>query len=944
MYGKFRIFLFFTAVSYFSIGASWAADITFTISGTVRDAKTSEPVPGAVVFIKDIYKGSAADVNGNYSITGVPAGKQTLVFSLVSYRGEEMEIDVQGDMTGLDVRLEEEVTELGEVTVRVRRSSNTENAMVGTVRMAPQITNGISAAQIAKSPDRTASEVVKRVPGITIIDDRFIIVRGLSQRYNNAWINGLAVPSTETDSRAFSFDLIPGSQIDNLLVYKSPSPEVPGDFSGGFVKITTKSIPDENRVEIGYQTGFNVKTRFSDFRINPGSGTDFLGFDAGKRPLSGSFPAHLGNVTDPAELTRLTRTGFNNDWRIKNSTPLPDQRLTLMVARRFETENGKTIGNITAVNYSNTFKTIEDIKNARYGIWSVDTDSPVHWNNYADNQYSNEVRTGAMHNWSFVPNSSNRIEFRNLFNLLGRNRLTERTGTSETSGIYYQKQTEMLYSSRLTYTGQFSGTHDLERGGTFGWDAGYSYANRNEPDRRIAVYQAGIGSLADIPSVELRNDNIKRYFQTLDDHIVSAAANHKQPLHIGKFRPTLKTGLYGEFRTREYTPREFIYRYDKLSYDQRQAYLLLPFQEMLQEQYLGADKVYIDEITRKTDAYSAKVYYGAAYGALDIPAGDLNIYAGVRLESHTTELTYDRTNAGDQRLMTTRTVQELNLLPSINLTYKFNDKHQARAAYGRSVNRPELRELSPAVYYDFDLFSEIGGNPDLKTALVDNLDLRYEFYPENGETVSIGAFYKHFRNPIEWTFVDMGGTLRYMYENADRAVSWGFELDVRKKLDFLSLRNFSLVLNAAWIESNVTFRPGEVVSEPDRPMQGQSPYIVNAGLYYSSEKAGFDMALLYNRIGKRIVGLGKSNSINPDPNTLIPDSYEIPRNSLDFTVSKKISQRVELRASVKDIFSEDVVYKQFPHFVKDGVAHERQQVTRRYNPSQSVSAGLSVKF
>jgi TonB-dependent receptor len=365
---------------------------------------------------------------------------------------------------------------------------------------------------------------------------------------------------------------------------------------------------------------------------------------------------------------------------------------------------------------------------------------------------------------------------------------------------------------------------------------------------------------------------------------------------------------------------------------------------MMDEQYLGADKVYADEVTRKTDAYSATIYYGAAYGAIDIPVGNLRIYAGARLESHTSKLTYDRTNASDQKLISTETAHGLNLLPSVNLAWKFNDRHQARAAYGRSVNRPELRELSPTVYYDFDLFSEIGGNPNLQTAIIDNLDLRYEFYPAIGETVSIGTFYKYFRNPIEWTFTDMGGTLRYLYENAQKARSWGIELDVRKTLGFIGLHNFSATLNAAWIKSNVTFRQGEVVSEPDRPMQGQSPYIVNAGLYYSAGTAGLNMALLYNRIGKRIVGLGKSNSIDPDPNTLIPDSYEMPRNSLDFTISKAIGEKIEIRASVKDILSEDIVYKQFPRFVKEGVTYDREQVTRSYNPGQSLSVSISIKI
>ncbi len=294
--------------------------------------------------------------------------------------------------------------------------------------------------------------------------------------------------------------------------------------------------------------------------------------------------------------------------------------------------------------------------------------------------------------------------------------------------------------------------------------------------------------------------------------------------------------------------------------------------------------------------------------------------------------------------MTVLNVEDLNLLPSVNLTWRFDESNQLRAAYGRSVNRPEIRELSPTVYYDFDLFSEIWGNPDLQTAIVDNADLRYEYYTSMGETISLGAFYKHFRNPIEWTFIDAGGPLRYLYANADRAISWGFELDMRKNLAFMGMRNLTLVLNAAWIKSNVVFRNDGLVAEPDRPMQGQSPYIINAGFYYASERLGLNAALLYNRIGRRIVGIGKSNSPTADPNSMIPDSYEMPRNSLDLSISKTIGERVELRATVSDIFSEDVVYKQFPHFVKDGVEYEREQTTRRYNPGRSFTVGVTIKL
>lgn len=915
------------------------------ITGSVHDLKTKEPIIGASIWVKELNSGVVTDLDGCFNIQGLHGEKCNLLFTSVSYKRVEVECSLKDSLTQLEVWMESGTIEMSEVVVKARVRSNTENTMIATVKSLLQITSGVSAAQISKSPDRLASEVVRRIPGVTLIDDRFVIIRGLSQRYNNAWINGLAVPSSETDSRAFPLDLVPSSQIDNLLVYKSPSPEIPGDFSGGFMKITSKSVPDENCIEIGYASGFNVKTQFDDFRYNPGSNTDFLGFDDGKRFLSNSFPPHLdANTTRPDEISARTKNGFNNDWRIKSVMPIPDQRLSLMLARRMETKNLGTVGNITALTYSNTLKGLEGMKNARYGIYSSTADMPVFLDNYFDNQFSVDIRLGVLHNWAFILSPSNRLEFKNLLNIFGRSRLTERAGVKDMSSMYYREQTEMQYTSRMIYSGQLSGLHEWSANKMLAWDVGYSFANKNEPDRRIVTNQAGIGSMEDIPSVTTINDNISRYFQNLEDHSFSMALNYKQAFSVGSLKPAFKTGLYGEYRSRKYTNREFTYRYDNLPYEERQIYLKLPFKQMLSEQYLGVDKVYIDEITRKTNNYSASVEHIAGYAALEIQFDKFFVYTGARIESHTTRLTRDRSNAADLNLLAHKNILDLNVLPSINLTYKFSEQHQARLAYGVSLNRPELREISPAVYFDFDLFSEIGGNENLKTAVINNFDLRYEFYPRFGETISIGLFYKHFKNPIEWTFIDMGGSLRYLYENAAQAENYGIEIEMRKKLNFIGMSAFSLMLNVALIDSKVHFKPGEVVTEPDRPLQGQSPYIINTGLYYQPSKGGLNASLLYNRIGKRIVGLGKSNSIDQNINNMIPDSYEMPRNVLDFTVGKTIGKNLEIRCSVKDTLSENVLFKQFPKFEKDGKIYKREQITREYNPGQSVYLGIILKL
>ncbi|MDR2131663.1 MAG: TonB-dependent receptor [Odoribacteraceae bacterium] len=913
-----------------------ALDPPRKVEGHARDAVTSEPLVGVTVLLKGTGRGAVTDARGYYCIGGIAGDSCTLVVRCVSYKTVELTRGLTGEITRVDVALESNVTTMDEVVVSTRARRNTETGMIRAIREMYQVASGVSAAQIAGTPDRLASEVIRRVSGVTIIDDRFIIARGLAPRYNATWINGMTLPGTENDGRAFPFDLVPGSQIDNLIVYKSPSPEIPADFSGAFVRVTSKDVPDENRVEVSYATGINTRARFKPTRSNPGSATDFLGFDASKRPLSAGFPARLGTVNDPGEIDRLTREGFNNDWRVKQSATLPDQRLSLVVARRVERGSARSLGNITAITYSYTFKRVEGMKNARYGIYSAAADAPVYLDDYTDNQYSRDARVGIMHNWALRLSPRHRLEWKNLFNILGTNRLTERTGIKDMSSMYYREQTEMRYTSRVAYAGQFSGRHELAAGRLLSWEAGYSRATRDEPDRRIITYHEGIGSPADIPAVVPVNESITRYFQHARDHGISLAVNYRHPLGA----TTLKTGLLGEYRDREHAPREFIYRYDKLTHEERQAYLRLPFEEMLDARYLGADKVYIDEITRKTNAYTATVRLAAAYAAVERAWGKVNLYAGARLEYYHARLSRDRSDAPGLTLETRRDERHVGLFPSVNASYAFSPRHLLRAAYGRSINRPELREVSPTVYYDFDLFSEIAGNEHLRHAAIDNVDLRYECYPAAGESLSLGIFYKRFKNPIEWTFIDMGGSLRYNYENAARAVALGVELDARRRLDGIGLPGFTAVLNLAWIKSNVRFRPGEIVSEPDRAMQGQSPYVVNAGLFYRRD--GLQLSLLYNRVGKRIVGLGKSNSIQPDINTLVPDSYEMPRDLLDFSVRKTLGRRVELRGAVKDILASAVVYKQFPRFTSGGAVHERTQITRKYTPGSSLSLGLTI--
>jgi outer membrane receptor protein involved in Fe transport len=264
-----------------------------------------------------------------------------------------------------------------------------------------------------------------------------------------------------------------------------------------------------------------------------------------------------------------------------------------------------------------------------------------------------------------------------------------------------------------------------------------------------------------------------------------------------------------------------------------------------------------------------------------------------------------------------------------------------RATYGLSVNRPEFREMAPFYFVDFDQNAGIYGNEDIKQAYIHNIDLRYEFYPGNNETFNIGIFYKDFTNPIEVSIRGNNPT-QFSFDNIASAYSYGIETEARKTLGFISdgLRDFSAVFNLALIKSSVSF---------DRPLQGQSPYIVNVGLFYQKPEKGISASLVYNRIGKRIIAIGR-----PSPNEWesIPDIYEMPRNEADLSVTKKIGEFVEVKAGIKDLFGEKVIYQQNVNTVVDmslyggdgTKAFDRNQVTKSFFPGRQFSFGISVKL
>ena len=359
-----------------------------SISGVVTDAANGEPVLGATVLLAGTTRGTATGADGTFRLEGVAAGTHTVEVSMLTYATARLTgVEVRnGEDTRLLVKLTETAEEVGEVIVTAVRRSNTESAVNIDVKNSLQVVSGVSSQTISRTQDSDAGEVVRRIPGISLIDDKFIIARGLSQRYNNVWINNAAVPSSEADSRAFSFDVIPAGQIENILILKSPSPEVPADFTGGFIKINTKDQPDDNRMTVQYSIGFNTATHFSDFLYNKGFASEIFGFGSSKRMVEGGIDGRFDN-SDASFVTRMTRQGFNNDWKVRTRTPIPDQKLAFSFGRGWELAEGRRLALNGAVNYSYVQRAITDMENSRFGIYNKRDDAPEYLYKYTDDQY-----------------------------------------------------------------------------------------------------------------------------------------------------------------------------------------------------------------------------------------------------------------------------------------------------------------------------------------------------------------------------------------------------------------------------------------------------------------------------------------------------------------------------------------------------------------------------
>lgn len=900
------------------------------IKGTVTDKKFGEPLTGAAILVEGTTIGTTADIDGNFEIK-IAAGKYNLVVSYVSYTTQKVQnITVTaGEPSVVNIVMEEASLELESVQVVATVKTDTDLSLLRNVKASLQVVSGISSQQISRTLDRDASEVVKRVPGVTIQDNRFIVVRGLNQRYNNVWLNNAATPSSETDVKAFSFDVIPSNMIDNLLIFKTGAAENAAEATGGFIKISTKNIPDKDFLSVEYGIGFNEETTFGEALFLPGQTADIFGLGNIARKLPNDYPENLSDESSSVRDAQALRLSPN--WVAQPTTALPNQKISFAYGKKWNLDGGARLGTITSLNYSNSYNTRNKMLNYMYERYDNVNETPIYFYKYESDIYSRDTRIGLMHNWSYQNAEGTKIEFKNLLNQIG----IDKTANSEGWNNYRMSNFKYFsnqYSSRTTYSGQISGNHKINNDDNhkLDWNVGLSYANRIEPDRQnrsMKETEPGVYQyvLPDVPSI----NELGRLFMQNHEFVFIAAINWEKKVEIADYTPTIKAGTYNEFKTRNFRERSITYRnaYGNLTADEIN---LMDFETIFTEPYLGAGKVIaIDEQTNVANNYAAQNLLSALYGSVTLPVGNFNINAGLRAEFNRLML------QGYYNASSPVSVDNpiLDIFPSLNTSYQLDEKTLIRLAGSRSINRPEFREVAPLTYYDFTEKNSVVGNPDLKESSIFNVDLRFEHYPSPNETYTLAAFYKNFKNPIE--MVSIGAGSLYSFDNAKGATNVGLELEVKKSLNFIGLEQFSINLNASLIHSIVEFEDKE--SERNRALQGQSPYVFNTGIYYQNDNLGISSTLMYNVMGKRILIAAQLNQGVVE----IPDIYEMPRNVIDFSLNKKIGKQLELKFGLKDILAQDHITQQTYEYEKEGETKAVTLTNKLYKTGRTWSLAVN---
>ncbi len=949
------------------VGLSYlSAQSKGTIRGVVIEDATGEPLIGVTVFVEGTSQGAITDFDGNFNISITP-GNYNLKISFVSFETITITdvIVEENQITYFEnIRLRESIAELEAVVVTAEVIRNSEAALLSVKRKSANLMDGISAASFKKIGDSDASKAIKRVTGVSVEGGKYVFVRGLGDRYTKTILNGMEIPGLDPDMNSLQIDIFPTNLLNNLIVLKTATADLPADFTGGLVNIETKDFPEEKIFEISAGIGFNPAMHFqNDFLAASGGTTDFLGFDDGTRALpeearGEQIPNPVGGDYSPEDVNNFVRSFDSSLGPVIETSPM-NYSLSLSAGNQKQLQNGHTLGYIFSATYKSNTQFFDDVAFAEYQRdGSADNYDLVYAYIQSGLLTNQSVLLGGLGGLAYKTNNSKyKLSVLHLQN--GERRAAkffiDDNGTAVGKSGYTADSYNLDYNQRGLTNILLNGEHYFDDAKwKLEWKIAPTLSRLSDPDVRKTAFTLNTGS----PTFEAGNGgNPSRIWRELEEINYSARADVTKEGSWFQRDSKIKLGVGYLYKERDY---EILF-FDLQRFGAAPVLSGDP-NEVLTDSNIYPEGVYYYQTGNNipnSNQYNSKASNLSAYISTEFnPLANLKLIAGLRMEDFTQRHTgrdqeFSRSGVGNN-LDNEKVLDALDFFPSLNAILSTSENQNIRFSFSRTIARPSFKELSFAQILDpitnrtFNggLFPFIDGDGNtiwdgrLTETRINNLDLRWELFMSRAQLLSVSAFYKTFDRPIELVRIPAAQTgLEFQPRNVGDGTVLGVELEARKSLDFISnsLEKLSISGNLTIVHSEIEMsstefdarkifeKTGETISDT-RAMAGQAPYIINAGLSYVDQQIGFDAGIFYNVNGPTLTIVGGG---------LTPDVFSEPFHSLNFNMNKSFGK--ERRFSVN--LGVDNILNDLREEFYTGFRAE-EQVFTRFNPGTTFNLGI----
>lgn len=819
-----------------------------TIKGNAKDAKTGEELVGANIYIKELKRGTSSGLDGTFLIKDLPKGNYTIICSYISYQPVERKINIPDNETKqIDFKLSQLTNELAQVSVNVYTNKSTDLSARNSERYANQLINVVSAKTIELSPDLNVASVLQRMSGVTLDKSssgsgQYALLRGMDKRYNYTLVNGIKIPSTNNKHRYVSLDMFPSDMVDRVEVSKTLNANMEGDAIAGAVNLVMKNAPDQMLVQANGSVGYSLffsENEFSTFNsdvLNPKS--PYERNEKGYRAVPSDFPNEnliIKTVNNPINY-------FGN----------------LTVGNRFFK---KKLGWILSGSYQNTYSG-ENSLTFNSDLSRDGQNLPV-LTSMQERLYSEHKQNTGIHNkLDYQFNNRHRLQMYVAYLDQNNNQLRERESTNlsvsydpENGNIIRTHSTRFRKNEQGLFNATLQGDHRIGEKLSAQWSAVYSKATNQTPDEATVAYGNGLENFEPVRQY-VDFDGSDRIWRHNSDEDIAAYLNFTYiptifgvKTHItsgGLYRDKNRTSFYNK-----YTLNAIVKNSDNTtSFYSEKGVDWDTYDEIIWQVYNPRGTVAVGE---NYDAYETVI---AGYGMFRFDVKKLQVTGGVRVEN-TDQGYYMEYPIGEPNPEGNQNYTDV--LPSIHLRYSPVQEQNVRLSYYRAINKPGFQEIVP--YIDSSEEPVSAGNKDLKHAVADNIDIRWEYFPTQLDQVMVGMFYKHLKNPIEFAFdkyMNVSQQIVYTPINSDKAVNYGLEVDLTKYYREWGIKgNYTLTRSDITTNklSRIKDENGNDMTEyvtQTRPLFGQSAHVGNLSLLYKSSNNGFSSQLAFSYTGDRI--------------------------------------------------------------------------------------------